>query len=66
MGEPEVVAFLTHLAVERNVSANTQNLALSALVFLYKHILDKPLGDITKTVRAKKPQNSRAYLPVRR
>lgn len=56
MGEPEVVAFLTHLAVERNVSANTQNLALSALVFLYKHILDKPLGDITKTVRAKKPQ----------
>ncbi len=56
MGEPEVVAFLTHLAVERNVSANTQNLALSALVFLYKHILDKPLGDITKTIRAKKPQ----------
>lgn len=51
-----VVEFLTHLAVERNVSANTQNLALSALVFLYKHILDRPLGDITAAVRAKKPE----------
>lgn len=58
--EPEVIRFLTDLAVRRNVSANTQNLALSSLVFLYKHVLDNPLGDITQTVRAKKPQK----LPV--
>lgn len=54
--EDAVVSFLTHLATERDVSANTQNLALSAVVFLYKHVLDRPLGDITATVRAKKPQ----------
>ena len=34
MGEPEVVAFLTHLAVERDVAASTQNQALCALLFL--------------------------------
>ncbi len=56
MSEPEVIAFLTHLAVNRNVSANTQNQALQSLVFLYRHVLSKPLGDITSAVRAKKPQ----------
>lgn len=56
LDERHVVDFLTHLAVNRNVSANTQNLALSALVFLYKHVLDKPLGDITSAVRARKPR----------
>ena len=60
MGEMEVAAFLTHLAVNRNVSASTQNQALSALVFLYKAVLEKPLGDIHGVVRAKKPQK----LPV--
>jgi integron integrase len=39
MGAPEVAAFLTHLAVERHVSASTQNQAKSALLFLYKHVL---------------------------
>jgi integron integrase len=56
LDDQAVVAFLTHLAVDRDVSASTQNLALSALVFLYKYVLDRPLGDITSTVRAKKPQ----------
>lgn len=60
MGEAEVAAFLTHLAVDRNVAASTQNQALNALVFLYKHVLDRPLGDITDAVRAKRP----ARLPV--
>lgn len=60
MGETEVVRFLTHLAVNRGVSANTQNQALQALVYLYKHVLHRPLGDITASVRAKKPQK----LPV--
>ncbi len=39
MGAPEVEAFLTHLAVERNVAASTQNQAKSALLFLYKEVL---------------------------
>ncbi len=55
LGDAEVVAYLSHLAVKRNVAANTQNQALSALVFLYKHVLGKPLGDLTNAVRAKKP-----------
>ncbi|MBT4493074.1 MAG: integron integrase [Gammaproteobacteria bacterium] len=56
LDETAVVAFLTHLAVDRRVSPNTQNLALSSIVFLYGKVLDRPLGDITATVRAKKPQ----------
>ena len=51
---------MTHLAVNGNVSASTQNQALSALVFLYKAVLEKPLGEIHGVVRAKKPQK----LPV--
>jgi hypothetical protein len=39
MGEPEITAFLTYLAVNRRVSASTQNQALSALLFLYKKVL---------------------------
>lgn len=49
-----VVRFLTNLTTEKNVSANTQNLALSAIVFLYRHVINRPLGDITSAVRAKK------------
>jgi hypothetical protein len=43
MGEAEVREFLTYLAVERNVAASTQNQALSAILFLYKVVLDRPL-----------------------
>lgn len=43
---PEVVRFLTFLAVERNVAAATQAIALNALVFLYDKVLEKPLGDL--------------------
>jgi len=46
MGNKEVEAFLTHLAVERKVSASTQNQALNALVFLYNKVLKNPLGDM--------------------
>ncbi len=60
MGEAEVRSFLTHLAVDRNVAASTQNQALNALVFLYREVLERPLGDIVGAVRAKKPQK----LPV--
>ena len=43
MGEREVEAFLSHLAITGNVAASTQNQATSALLFLYKIVLDCPL-----------------------
>ena len=39
MGAPEIQAFLTHLAVHGHVAASTQNGALNALLFLYRHVL---------------------------
>jgi integron integrase len=55
MGVPEIEAFLTHLAVEQNVAASTQNQALSALLFLYREVLETELGPVD-AVRAKKPK----------
>ncbi len=55
MGAPEIQAFLTHLAVDQNVAASTQNQALSALLFLYKEVLKQDLGPID-ALRAKKPK----------
>jgi Phage integrase, N-terminal SAM-like domain len=43
MGAAEVAAFLSHLATEQNVAASTQNQALSALLFLDRVVLDRPL-----------------------
>ena len=60
MGAPEVEAFLTHLAVEGNVAASTQNQALSALLFLYREVLGQDLPWMQDMVRAKRP----ARLPV--
>jgi integron integrase len=54
MGPDQVEAFLTHLAVEGNVAASTQNQALSALLFLYNEVLKQPLGQVDVTW-AKKP-----------
>lgn len=54
MGRDEIEMFLTHLAVEGNVAASTQNQALSALLFLYNDVLHKPLGFVDVTW-AKKP-----------
>ncbi len=45
MGRKEIAEFLTYLAVERKVSASTQNQALNALVFLHKKVLKIPLKD---------------------
>jgi integron integrase len=56
MGAAEAEAFLTHLAVEGNVSASTQNQALSALLFLYREVLGMELPWLDDVVRAKKPQ----------
>lgn len=59
-GETEVRAFLESLAVERKVAASTQNQALNALVFVFKEILQRPLGDLGQVLRAERPQR----LPV--
>lgn len=59
LGENEVKAFLEHLTVRRNVAANTQNQALSALVFLYCHVLERSL-ELDGFVRAKRPHHLRS------
>lgn len=55
--EEDVNAFLTHLAVDRRVAAATQNQALAAILFLYKHVLAAPLGHVENIVRAKRPKH---------
>ena len=60
MGAGEVEAFLTHLAVSGRVAASTQNQALSALLFLYREVLEIDLPWLDNVVRAKRP----ARLPV--
>jgi integron integrase len=60
LGVTDVTRFLSSLAVEARVSASTQNQALSALVFLYKDVLDMPVGWLSALVRAKRP----ARVPV--
>ena len=56
MGAEEVEAFLTHLATVGQVSASTQNQAVSALLFLYREILGIQLPWLDNVIRAKKPQ----------
>ncbi|MBW1814197.1 MAG: integron integrase [Deltaproteobacteria bacterium] len=46
--------FLTHLAADRKISASTQNQAFNAVLFLFRHVLDKDLNNISKAVRAQK------------
>ncbi len=60
LSESHINAFLTYLAVKRKVAASTQNQALCALVFLYREVLKKELGEFGDITRAKKPQK----LPV--
>jgi integron integrase len=52
---PEVEQFLSHLALDRHVSASTQNQALSAILFLYKEVLEVQLPWLDNVVRAKRP-----------
>jgi integron integrase len=56
MGAPEIEAFLSHLATHKNVAASTQNLALAAILFLYKDVLEQELPWLANVTRAKKPQ----------
>jgi integron integrase len=55
MGSAEIAAFLTHLAIDRQVAASTQNQALSALLFLYQEVLRQEIGSVD-AVRARKPK----------
>jgi integron integrase len=56
LGADAIREFLTHLAVERRVSASTQNQALGALVFLYREVLAREVGDVSGAVRAHAPR----------
>ncbi len=60
MGAEEISAFLTHLATKERVSASTQNQALCALIFLYKHVIGHEVGELENLVRAKR----RRRIPV--
>ena len=60
MGAPELTAFLSDLAIRRNVAASTQNQALNAILFLYRDVLKITLPWLNDVQRAKKPQR----LPV--
>jgi site-specific recombinase XerD len=56
MGAPEIRSFLSHLAIQGKVAASTQNGALNALVFLYRHVLKQPFPDLADLERAKRPR----------
>ena len=60
LGEAEVNAFLTHLAVEGHMAASTQNRAMAALPLLYGHVPGRPAEELGRIVRAKRPKR----LPV--
>jgi hypothetical protein len=56
----DVKGFLSYLAVDKNVSASSQNLAFNALLFFFRHVLGKEFGKLDGVVRAKR----RPYIPV--
>jgi integron integrase len=60
MGEVEINRFLSHLAITKKVSASTQTQALSAILFLYRHVLGREIGELGEIVRARKTRR----LPV--
>lgn len=64
LAEDEVNRFLTHLAVKEHVAASTQNQALSAILFLYEHVLQQPLNRIEGVVRARRSKRLPVVLTV--
>jgi integron integrase len=56
MAEPDIEAFLAHLAVHDNVAASTQDQALSAILFLYRNVLHRSLNPSLEDLRARKPK----------
>ena len=65
LGPAHITAFLNDLAVERGVAPSTQNQALCALVFLYRHVLGRPPGEFEGLERAERPQRLPVVLSVR-
>ena len=63
-GNASVFALLSHLAVDRTVSASTQSQALAALLFLYRHVLEEPLPWLDDIVRAQRPERLPVVLTV--
>ena len=55
LNERHISEFLTHLAVDKKVASSTQNQALCALVFLYREVLKKEVGEFKNLIRAKRP-----------
>jgi integrase len=53
MGKKEIEAFLSHLAINCKVSANTQRQALNAIIFLYKQVLEQPVDELIEHIKAK-------------
>ncbi len=60
LGAAEIEAFLGHLATKRRVASSTQNQALNAIVFLYRFVVGRPVGELSGLVRVKPTKN----LPV--
>ena len=60
LSSADVREFLTSLAVDRKVSASTQNQAFNALLFFYRHVLNQEFGKVEGVVRAKR----KPYVPV--
>ena len=62
LGAQDIRNFLVHLAIDKHVAASTQNIALCAVIFLYKQVLHVPLADIENIEWAKKPEHLPAVL----
>ena len=60
LGKKHIEAFLSHMAMNKNYAASTQNLALNSIVFLYKQVLGLPIADDLAPIRSKK----KVRLPV--
>ncbi len=64
LGEAEINAFLSHLAARQHVAASTQTQALSALLFLYRDVLERPVESLGDVVRARRPDRLPVVLTV--
>ncbi len=64
LGPADIESFITHLAVDRNVSQSTQTQAICALVFLYKNVLLQEVGDFSSAIRSSKPKKMPVVLSV--
>lgn len=61
IGEKEIQTFITYLATELKLAASSQNQALSAIIFLYRHVLRIEVEVPNQIIRAKKPNGCQPY-----